>query len=135
MPRIIRVPPGQNHASLVPDLVENMILISYPGDNFDFHMRILLVAQGGPRWIWVTPTWDVQQTDLSDEDILPLVRGGSFPLANRPYFAFGVIDEERMADARMRALSLATVLGIANPQLWGLSSTEAGWVFADTGVA
>lgn len=58
------------------DIPESQILVYDEGDQVPWHARILLVRAGGSRWIWASPTLDMQCEDLAEvEDLRPLGTG------------------------------------------------------------
>lgn len=111
------------------DIPERQILVYFENNRVPWHARILLVRVSGSRWIWATPTFEIQREDLSEvEDLRPLGRDEPFPSDCRPLVAFDSCSEE-LQQMRPDATSYADVLSVAAPV--PASSSEAAWVFAD----
>lgn len=67
------------------DITERQVLVFYEGDRAQWHSRVLLVRVSGCRWIWATPSLDIQCQDLAVvEDLRPIGRDGPFPQDCRP---------------------------------------------------
>ena len=133
MPVIVRAAPGAHSDEETLDIPEPQILLGFPEDHFEFHVRILLIMISAGRWMVCTLTWDVQVQDLSDEDVTPLERASRFPRRGRPFFAFSPPSEANLRQMRARALSLAAVMGLAAPSL-PAAAVDAQWYFADAAV-
>jgi hypothetical protein len=131
MPVIVHAPPGAGHATLALDIPERQVLQAYEDDHFGFHHRLLVTHLGGARWLVCTPTWDVQQVDFADEDIVPLGRAGPFPLAGRPFFAFSPPTEAQLTAMRASAATLAVVLGVVAVPL-AATVADTVWLYSDS---
>ena len=129
MPLIVHAAPHASAATPTLDIPETQALEGYPADRFPYHHRILLIRVSEGVWIVATPTLDVFQTDLRNEDVVPLGRNSSFPLDVRPIFAFEVLTIEQLASIRSRGAALANILGATIPA--AVSSSDAFWLYAD----
>ena len=111
------------------DVPERQVLLFFSGDPVPWHHRILMEHIQGSRWIVVTPTLDIEVTDLAEaEDVRPLERYGEMPPACRPLFSFEAIQRGEMDQLRWRCRSYADVLGVpasdaAGPMRSGSSRT------------
>jgi hypothetical protein len=128
---VIPAPPGVNHDFCVPDLAEKMTLVYYEEDRFEYHCRILWVNLGGGRWIVSSPSRDTFEEDFAGEAIVPLVRGGQYPLGGyRPIFGFGPITAAEYAQMRSDAYAIAEVFGHV-PAVPLLLADDCVWLFSD----
>lgn len=129
-PLAIRDPTHASAVHPVVDVREPQFLVGYPDDPFFvYHHRIGLLRIAGSRWIVATPTGDVHEEDMEGEEIIPLVARSPFPAAGRPFFGFGDVTDQELAEYRTRASLLGEILGIAPAAL--AAGAGARWVFSD----
>ena len=103
-------------ADRTPDVTAQQCLIDFFDDpeGFTWHHRLLLLKGTEQKWIWATPTLEVQLGDLSLHRVIPLRRNSPYPEQYvAEIFGFDEVDREvfqtLMADAR----ALAAILGFA----------------------
>ena len=88
MPLALRDAPAPNRGILTLDIAERQILVYYEVDPMQYHHRILVCRVEAAKWLVITPTLDVHTEDYTDMMIVPLPRGGAFPLEGGPFFVF-----------------------------------------------
>ena len=93
------------------DVNLTQVLIDFFDDDFNWHHRFLVVAQGGASWICVTPDLQVETVDLSAHRVLPLRRNSPFPQrAHDTMYIFDPISDQDLVELQRGCLSLARVL-------------------------
>jgi hypothetical protein len=108
----------------------------FVGVAFNAHLRILLVDCGQGRWIVASPTMDVYHDDMTADDmsIVPLRRRAVFPIAGRPFYAFGTHSDVELADLRSQAHALARVMGVATAAAGAAAVAGTKWLYSDPAV-
>ena len=79
-------------------------------------------------WITIGPDGEVAADDLSGAAVVPLTKGGEFPVADRPFRVHGHHSASQLAGLRERARTLFAVYGEAVPTT---TSADARWIFSD----
>ena len=89
---------------------------------------MLMRVEGG-KWIVVTPSGDLEVTDLAEaEDLVTLTRNSTFPPHCANYYGFDIVSEAEWSGYRLAARQLADVLGV---ELTLTPADEARWYYAD----
>ena len=113
------------------DIPERQVLILFIGDAIPWHHRILMVRISGSRWIVITPTFDIEVTDLAEvDDVRPVERNSAMPEACRPVFSFEPIEMVELDQLRWRSRQYADVLGVVTPDALGPGG-DADWLYSD----
>ena len=120
---------GPTAAAVGHDIPERQVLIGMDDAPQPYWLHILMIRLDAARWITVDPEGDVAVDDLSEEELIPVVRGGALPVAGRPFLVHDPLDEAALAALRARALALAEIHG-ATAAIAPLSG-PAGWYYAD----
>ena len=113
------------------DVSDPQVIIEYPDDDegFYWHHRILIRRVAGPRWVGLTPDFDLENIDLSTRNHKIVERGGAFPQAQRPYvYAFDPVSQARVDSFKRSAALMATVWGDSLDAVMGERSI---WLRAD----
>ena len=98
-PIAIRDAPHASSGHQTLDIEERQFLHGYADDvHFAYHQRIALLRISKSRCVLATPTGDFPEDALEGEEVIPLPRNGDFPLAVRPYFGFGAMDEVELIE-------------------------------------
>ena len=124
------MPPKARPLSL--DIPETQVAVDFfDDDEFQWHMRILIVNCTAGRWIWATPDLEVQHADLGGHRVVPVPRAAPYParLAGQLY-AFDPLQPGQMEQLRAEAAALAQVLGVAAPAAPGTTPAPR-WVVSD----
>ena len=124
----------RNHTTL--DIRETQALIAVdPPEPYPYFHIILLDRIDGSNWIVADPEGKVEALDLRTEQVIPLVRGHTFPDAGRPFLAFVHLTEVMLAGLRAQSKALHLIvkaqapLGAAGAA--GTSSSDSQWLFSD----
>ena len=96
---------------------------------YKWHHRVLLMRVEGGKWIVVTPTGDIEVTNLAEaEDLVTLSRNAGFPPHCANYFGFGLAADADWSGYRLAARQLADVLGV---DVTPVPADEARWYYSD----
>lgn len=111
------------------DIGERQVLVLFAGDRVPWHHRLLMERISGSRWLVVTPTLELEISNLDQvDDLVPLERGAVMPSRCRPLFADPLSGEE-LAALRWQCKRYADVLGaVADAPA---TDSDAGWVLSD----
>lgn len=114
------------------DIGERKVLVYFMDDRVPWHHRLLMGRINGGRWLVVTPTMELEVSDLDQsEDMVPIERGALMPTRCRPVSSFYPITAEDLAALRWQCKRYADVLGAsAEPPP---ANSDGGWVSADPG--
>ena len=99
-----------------------------------FHI-ILLERIDGSNWIVADPEGNVEALDLRTEQVIPLLRGHTFPDAGRPFLGFVHLTDVMLAGLRAQSKALHLIvkaqapLGVVGAS--GSSSPDSQWLFSD----
>jgi hypothetical protein len=96
---------------------------------FPRHARILLFQVEASKWIWVTPTLDVQYVDLARHTFRAVPRNTRYPPGD-PIFTFGAVTDATMIALRAEGRAVAELLGLA--VVGPVAPRDAIWIYADT---
>ncbi len=61
------------------DIDEPQVLVQFPGDDIEWHHRVLLRRLHDATWIVPTPDFDIEVADLGEHALLPWVRAALVP--------------------------------------------------------
>ena len=103
-------------------------------DGFFWHHRVHLHRLDGARWVFATPTLDVETVDLAEHRVVPIGPNVANFLARiaDELFAFDPqIDPNDLARIRCQACELALVLGAPAGAAVAVPG-DAEWLYADT---
>ena len=118
-------------AIITADVADPQVIVEFPDDDdgFYWHHRILVKRISGPKWVGLTPDFDMEVIDLSTTAHKVLDRLGPFPRAQEPYvYCFDPISQERVNSFKPRAVTMCSVWGDA---LDGTLDDRALWLRAD----
>ena len=96
------------------DISERQVAVSYWDDqDFQWHVRVLLVGGGAGKWVWVTPDHEVQYGDLATHTVIALPRNGEYPDRVRGnVYGFDPFAAGELEALKEEAAGLADALGI-----------------------
>ena len=99
-----------------------------------YHEHILHVRLGGSRWITSDADGNLDLDDLSELDVIPLVRDAAYPVAGRPFRVPPVYTDPEWRSLCARARQLAEVHGWVPPVAAapGTAVSIDAWYYADT---
>ena len=120
---------ADHHTLNIP---ESQVLVLMEGGRYVHHLLLARVRAG----VWVTclPEGTLQVDDMAElEEVIPLPRGGPFPVEGRPYNCHGTHTDGQMAGIRAAASAMAAVFSDApqNPVPAPGRRAETQWRFAD----
>jgi hypothetical protein len=133
MPVIVRAA-GNHSDRRVLDISEKQGLVNvvpaYQGCGWEQHIFFGRVQ--GSRWVAADTSLVVEPIDVGEDGVLlvPLTRGGRFPLANRPCLVFDDLTNEGLSLLRAQAYQMIDMLGGIPPTLTGRGG-DGVWIFAD----
>ena len=98
-------------------------------EEYYWHHRLLLYRAGEHKWIWATPTLEVQLGDLSLHRVVPLRRAETIhtSYASNAYL-FGPVPPVVLQDMMERGRALAYILGVS---VADISSAADRWFVSD----
>ena len=115
------------------EIVERQVLVYFEDDPIVWHHRVLMQQIEGPKWIVLTPDYELETFDLSSVAIGALAPGAAFPRNIGQIYGFdNPPDAAELAAARVEAERMASILGVATttPARAAVGGT---WRYADTG--
>ena len=123
---------GAHRAHRCLDIAERQILIQMEGTAQPYHHHILFQKIDAARWVTLEAGGIISADDLSEEVMIPLVRGEQFPAEGKPCLAFESMTDVQLAGFRTRAAQYAEIMGVPTANLITGGGIDAVWLFADT---
>ena len=135
MARLVRAA-GPTSTLTTFDIPEQQVLMEMEGGGEGmYHLHVLHYRLGSGRWVTSDSDGELAVDDLSELQVVPLLRKSAFPEAGRPFRIPKDYTDGEWRGLRARAKQLAIIHGWVPPAAAALPDGSAGldgWFYADT---